>query len=56
MRDVINCDMVGAIILGDNVHYYSKPKTCNGNDSNHIVLVHKTIGLSFVFVICRGCY
>src|ERR1700738_132312 len=51
MRDVANCDMICDIMLGDNVDYHSKARIWNGSDPNHIVTLHKSGDLPFVFVI-----
>src|SRR6202161_1764523 len=55
MRDVSNCDMVCDILLGDNGDYHSKGRIWNGSDPNHIVTVHESGALPFVFVICQWC-
>ena len=57
MRDVVNCDMIYDIFLGDklNVDYHSKAWIWNGSDPNHIVTVHESRALTFVFVIRRWC-
>ena len=51
MRDVVNCDMVCDIMPGDNVDYHSRAQIWNGSDPNHIVTVHESDALPFVFVI-----
>lgn len=52
MWDVTNYDMVGAILLENHVDYHSESRVWNGNDSNHIVIVHESYVVPFVFVIC----
>ena len=55
MRDVANCDAVCDILFGDNVDYHSIAWIWNGSDTNHIVTVHESNALPFVFVICHRC-
>jgi hypothetical protein len=51
IRDVVNCDMVCDIMVGNNVDYHSKARIWNGSDPNHIVTLHESSALPFVFVI-----
>ena len=55
IRDVANCDAVCDILFGDNVDYHSIAWIWNGSNTNHIVIVHESSALPFVFVTCRWC-
>jgi hypothetical protein len=55
MRVVANCDAVCDIHFGDNVDYHSIVWIWNGNDTNHIMTVHESNAISFVFMICSRC-
>ena len=55
MQDVANCDIACDILFGNNVDYPSKARIWNGSDSNHIVTVHESGALPFVFVIRHWC-
>ena len=55
MWDIVNCDRVGVVFLGDNVDYHSEYGIWNGNASNHVVILHESNALSFAFVIQWGC-
>lgn len=55
VRDVANCDMVGCVLLRDDVNYHSKVRIWNDKDPNHIVIVHDSGDVPFVLVICCRC-
>ena len=56
IRDVADCDAVCDILFGGNVDYHSIAWIWNGSDTNHIVTVHESNALPFVFVICHSYY
>ena len=56
MWHVSNCDTIFDVIFGDDVEQDSKSWIRNGNYSNHIVTVHESNALPFVFVICHRCF
>lgn len=47
-------DMIGVILLGDNIDFHFESTIWNGNNSNHIVTLHESNALPFVFVIYCG--
>ena len=49
MRNVANCDTIGDILHENDVDQHSKYWIWNGNDSNHIIIVHDANALQFVF-------
>ena len=55
MWDIAKCDKVCDILLENNIHYHSKVWIWNGSDPNHIVTIHESNALLFVFVICHRC-
>ena len=54
MRDVANCNKIGVVLLEDDIHYHSKSRIWHRCDTNHIVIVHESDALPFVFMICHG--
>lgn len=55
IRVVATCHKIGVVLLGDDTYYYSKSGIGHRCDTNHIVIVHESGALPFVFMICYGC-